>query len=53
MTSSEEELQRAWRELVEAETEHDQPHAQRAWQRIQELQAAVARRLGGGGAVAL
>lgn len=38
MTAREDDLHDAWDELADAETEHDQPHAQRAWARIRQLQ---------------
>lgn len=38
MTAREDALHEAWRDLADAEAEHDQPWCVRAWQRIRELQ---------------
>ena len=38
MTSQERDLLEAWAEWDDANAEHDQGHAQRAWARIQHLQ---------------
>ena len=38
MTGREHDLLEAWAEWDDANAEHDQPHAQRAWDRIRQLQ---------------